>query len=79
MDRKIKLTIKQQDAPIRLSVQASQGGSGEIYTGAYEVTPNTSEQVLDTKDKVMVKDVTVHEIPYAETSNLYGTTAIIAS
>lgn len=49
------------------------------YEGPYEVTPKTVEQILETKDKNMVDDVTVHEIPYAEVSNTYGTTVTIAS
>lgn len=51
----------------------------EPYMGEYEVTPKTVEQYLDTDRKYMKKDVTVFEIPYAETSNVYGTTVTIAS
>ena len=49
------------------------------YEGPYLVIPKTSEQVLETKHKNMRDDVTVTEIPYAETSNVYGTTVVIAS
>lgn len=53
--------------------------SGDIYMGTYEVIPKTIMQYLYTRDKTMKKNVTVYEIPYAETSNEYGTTVTIAS
>lgn len=53
---------------------------GDHYPGPYEVIPKAwQEQSLKTKDKVMDKNVTVYEIPYDETSNVYGTTVVIAS
>ena len=52
---------------------------GDKYMGEYEITPKTIAQFLYTKDKTMSKDVTVNEIPYAETTNEYGTTVTIAS
>lgn len=51
-----------------------------IYPGPYEVTPHSYEQVLDTARQMMTDDVTVHEIPYWETSNLSdGLTAYIGN
>ena len=48
------------------------------YTGAYEVIPKTEAQTLQTKDKKMVDDVSVHAIPYYEVGNdADGTTVII--
>lgn len=49
------------------------------YQGPYEVTPKTQPQTLETTGKNMEGDVLVHQIPYAETTNTYGTTVIIAS
>lgn len=51
----------------------------EIYDGEYEVTPRASDEVLlDTQGKMLLDDVTVHEIPYYETTNESGGyTAII--
>lgn len=55
-------------------------GGGDPYTGAYTVIPSTSQQVLDTKFKVLSDDVTVTEIPYIETVNESdGITVSIAS
>lgn len=51
----------------------------ETYSGPYEVTPAVQEQSLQTNQKLMKDDVTVYEIPYAETSNDHGTTVVIAS
>ena len=48
------------------------GAGGEPYTGTYEVTPSTSEQTLATRRKLMREDVTVHQIPYVETTNEQG-------
>lgn len=48
------------------------------YRGQYVVRPNLSVQVLETKNKSLLRDVVVHEIPYTETSNPSGGyTAII--
>lgn len=44
----------------------------DVYEGDYTATPSTTEQVLETKDKVMADDVTVLEIPYFETGNPAG-------
>ena len=48
------------------------------YSGAYEVIPKTEAQTLQTKDKKMIDDVSVHAIPYYEVGNdADGTTVII--
>lgn len=52
--------------------------SSEVYDGDYIVTPKPyEEQVLETKSKLMVDDVTVLAIPYYETSNISGITIYI--
>lgn len=75
----IKLTITQPQNSISLDVKNAYDTDTEIYKGSYEITPDVTEQVLATRNKQMTNDVTVHEIPYAETSNEFGTTAVIAS
>lgn len=42
------------------------------YTGSYEATPTAYEQALPTAGRSMVRNVTVHKVPYAETSNESG-------
>ena len=56
-------------------------GTAPQYAGPYEVTPKAhAEQILNTSGKLMINDVTVFEVPYYETSNLFdGLTAYIAS
>ena len=44
----------------------------DIYSGAYEVIPNTYVQILETDAKLMADDVTVYAVPYAEVSNPEG-------
>lgn len=45
---------------------------GVPYDGEYEVTPTAYEQYLDTSNKFLKRDVTVHKVPYLETSNESG-------
>ena len=54
-------------------------GDWEYYEGEYRAIPKVIEQSFDTKQKVMKEDFIVEEIPYDETSNIYGTTVVIAS
>ena len=42
------------------------------YAGNYEVTPKKGETVLLTKDKLLLNDVVVLEVPYAAVSNEKG-------
>lgn len=44
----------------------------ERYTGEYIVTPDFVQQILDTKQKLMLDDVTVKKIPVSETHNPFG-------
>ena len=53
---------------------------GTPFTGSYEVTPTMGEQVLPTRAKTMREDVTVHAVPFTQTTNESGGyTAIIAA
>lgn len=45
---------------------------GEIYTGAYDITPRVDKQVIPTQGKVMARDMTVKSIPFFKTSNDSG-------
>lgn len=42
----------------------------EVYTGDYNVIPRVYQQILETKDKVMVDDVTVEIIPLLKVTNI---------
>ena len=44
----------------------------DYYTGDYEVTPRTDEQILNTADRLLTKDVTVREVPISIVQNEAG-------
>ena len=63
-----------------ISIGFNVGGTSQIppYTGEYEVTPKTyNEQVLPTRNKRMINNLTVKKIPQYEVSNDSGYTLII--
>ena len=48
------------------------GKEYEHYAGNYDVVPGRDGTVLETQDKVMDDDVTVHPIPFFRVSNPAG-------
>ena len=44
----------------------------EYFNGDYEVIPKIKSQSLETKDKLMSKDLLIKSIPYYEVSNPQG-------
>ena len=42
----------------------------EVYEGDYNVIPRVYQQILETKDKLMLDDITVEIMPLAKTINL---------
>lgn len=80
MDNYIRLSDNIESSVLIIKGDIKIGSSDhDTYKGPYEVIPKTIDQTLETKNKLMKDDVTVKEIPYAETSNVYGTTVTIAS
>ncbi len=47
------------------------------YGGSYTITPSTNEQTLNTNNKIMMNNIHIDSIPYSETPNEFGDTAII--
>lgn len=86
----IRLTFQEKEAEFRVGFEASSefsllfdesnGTSGCIpYDGSYDIIPQITAQILGAKDRHMVDDLLVREIPYHEVSNIQrGTTVIIA-
>lgn len=73
----IPLTVF-EDAEIKMEVSESgEGGSYPIYTGRTTVIPKTVEQQLETDHKAVLSNINILGIPYFETSNPKGITAII--
>ncbi len=71
--------ISHQQIPARIVAISSGGDGGRLpdYDGDYEVTPKTEDQLLNTENKSMTKDVVIKKIPTFEVSNESGTTFII--
>lgn len=76
LEIKIPLKVKEEEK-IKLRISEGGGGLYPIYYGNTTVTPKAVEQTLETANKSVLSDITVLEIPYFETSNEKGTTAII--
>lgn len=58
------------DVGVGVGTQTHRGR--DPYVGSYEATPTAYEQALPTAGKSMARDVTVHAVPYFETSNESG-------
>ena len=75
------LTVELDDrALIGLDVDISTPHAIDVdpYEGEYEVTPSLQAQYFDTKDKILRKSMTIHQIPVVYTSNPYnGKTVVI--
>lgn len=77
--KQLQITFETKQAICVEIASIHQGSILPVYKGSYEVTPMTVQQLLSTKEKHMLDDVTIHEIPYFETTNEYGETVSIAS
>lgn len=70
--------VRADDAPmISLSGTLRYTSSIPTYNGVYSVTPNSNEQVLETRGLKMRQDVSVKPIPYFETTNDAGGYTVI--
>lgn len=69
---KISLRIKENKISMNIAPAKTVYLGGDMYDGEYEVVPSLGEQVLQTSGMILMDDVTVFPIPYAEVSNIYG-------
>lgn len=53
-------------------VQLGRGSDYPIYGGVYTVTPLKTAQVLTTKETVLLDDVTIHGVSFAQSVNPAG-------
>lgn len=69
----LNLDIDLIESP-EINLTISEGGGSPLpyYEGSYEVTPRKIEQLLETKNKSMLDDVTINAINYAEVANPQG-------
>lgn len=83
---KLRLSVK-SDAVYRLSASSPKYQlsaiqaqlvytGGEKYDGEYQVTPKFTEEILETKDKLMKENVTISPIGVARVSNPSGGTTV---
>lgn len=77
MSKKITMTVT--GAKVTMIVQPAKmiEKNVEKYTGSYQATPSMQAQTLQTADKLMTEDVTIHEIPVYKTQNLSGGYTVI--
>lgn len=71
----------EQEEPISMTMDVGiQLVNSNPYEGEYTVIPKAHDDtVLPTRNKTMVRDVTVTQVPYYETHSETGTTIYIAS
>ena len=55
-----------------VTVKQGWSSGGAPYKGEYEVTPTARGQSLPTEHRFLSQDITIHEIPYSETSTPGG-------
>lgn len=69
----IDISIETNEMQLEFGIEEGSGGKLPTYDGEYTITPKPfEEQVLETKNKSLVEDVTVLEIPYSEVTNPEG-------
>lgn len=71
----IELEVEENE---EIDLSVIEGEMPDPYNGDYTVFPKIDmEQTLKTKNKSMIDDVHVMEVPISEVSNKYGKTLII--
>lgn len=72
--------IKEQEIEIQQENIVVEVLNADKYKGEYVISPKAyQEQELDTKNKLLEKNLIVKEVPFFEVSNLEGTTVYIGS
>lgn len=62
---------------LNISANLTTSSNLDYYRDTYIVVPTKHDQILPTRSKVMLNDISVKKIPYYETSNKVGTTVYI--
>lgn len=65
-------TDQRLDATFENFQQVTVLEAAEVYDGDYDVTPQVTPQVLQTRQKLMREDLRVKAIPYYDVANLAG-------
>lgn len=79
IDTELVAKFKDHETLIADFGNVSMGGGSDIpsYNGDYTVIPKTTIQKLETKEKRMLDDVTIREIPSYKVSNDKGGTTFV--
>lgn len=74
----VSLSSEQIEFTIDENFVINKSGEGRLpdYLGKYTITPKVKEIVLPTKDKSMLRDITIFQIPYSSVKNSAGGTTI---
>lgn len=67
--------IQANNTDLRECIEAAENlleVTGTPYNGEYVITPQTEGQTLPTKEKILLEDITIMAIPYAEVANNSG-------
>lgn len=76
IDKRLDVNFQNQESFIKadfgeIKTITIRGGT-DYYEGSYAVTPGIEAQTLETKDKFMLEDVVINEIPFYDVSNTAG-------
>lgn len=72
-NKPITMTVNpQKSVQMKVEKAATVGISSRTYEGSYEVIPTVDGQMMETKEKYMKDDVTIHPIPYFSVGNNSG-------
>lgn len=73
----INLSVKSQENRITVEKASVVYMGGEPYDGEYDVVPRLTQQILETKDKLLEQDLVIEKIPITSVSNQSGGNTII--
>lgn len=72
--------LKLEELELDVIIEGSISPDYDMYKGSYNITPLAyNKQELETKNKIMEKNLIVKEVPFFEVSNTEGTTVYIGS
>ncbi len=73
----INFSVKSEENRITVEKASVVYMGGEPYDGEYEVIPRLTQQILETKDKLLEQDLVIEKIPITSVSNQSGGNTII--
>lgn len=65
-------TISANRQSLSVSISGSQIDTAERYEGNYDITPRAEPQVLETRAKKMISNLTIEGVPHEQVTNSGG-------